>query len=217
MPHTLCLPTRLLAVLFAVVAFVGCSQFADSHPEQPIDYSHNQHVIDNEIPCMYCHQTVDRSAVATVPSVETCMNCHEFIATDSEEIMKVADYWNRHEPIPWNKVHDQPDFVHFTHERHVKYFMSCFTETEPDDWAACKLADVESSPIDPHENMEFAAQAETCAQCHGPVWEMTTAERVVPFNMGWCVDCHREAIDRAPEEEKPLVQARIMDCYTCHK
>ena len=54
-----------------------------------------------------------------------CMGCHTYVATDSPEIQKVAAIWESREPIPWVKVHDVPDFVHFTHKRHVAAGLAC--------------------------------------------------------------------------------------------
>jgi hypothetical protein len=53
------------------------------------------------------------------------MGCHESIATDRPEIQKVQQYWDEQKPIPWIKVHDVPDFVHFTHKRHIKAGLEC--------------------------------------------------------------------------------------------
>ncbi len=221
MPQLFCLPTRIVACLIAVVAFVGCSQFGDPHPEQPVDYSHKIHVADNQIACLYCHQTADESPVASVPSVGTCMNCHKAIpgATDAgkKDVEKVRAYWSNQQPIPWNKVHDEPDFVYFTHKRHVRYFMDCFMSKEPGEWESCKLKETAAPPVSPEEDKVFAAQTQTCAQCHGAVWEMGTAQRVEELNMGWCVSCHEKRIEQAPAEMQPVLHGRMLDCWTCHK
>jgi hypothetical protein len=39
----------------------------------------------------------------------------------------LVSYWETKEPIPWIKVHDLPDFVHFTHKRHVQADIECQT------------------------------------------------------------------------------------------
>jgi hypothetical protein len=38
---------------------------------------------------------------------------------------------------------------------------------------------------------------------------MTVATPQQPWNMGWCLDCHK---NRAPEKA-----AKLTDCVTCHK
>ena len=42
-------------------------------------------------------------------------------------IREVARYFENQEPIPWIKVHDLPDFVHFPHKRHVAAGVECQT------------------------------------------------------------------------------------------
>ena len=110
----------LLVGYFANAAF-----FPGTTPVQPIEFSHRIHAGDYEIPCMYCHTQARRSISAGVPSVNKCMGCHSAVATDSPLIREVARYFENNEPIPWIKVHDLPDFVHFTHKRHVAAGLEC--------------------------------------------------------------------------------------------
>ena len=98
---------------------------ADSSSEQPIAFSHKTHANDHQIHCQYCHPYADRSPVAGVPFVKTCMGCHELIATDKPEIEKLARFWEEEEPIEWMKIYDLPDFVRFTHKRHVRSGVQC--------------------------------------------------------------------------------------------
>ena len=184
----------LAALLVMALGFSGCDQMGDPHPDQPIFFSHATHAEQNQIPCLYCHYTADKSPVASVPSVETCMNCHAYIAQDHDEVVKLLDYWEAGDPIPWNKVHDQPDFVYFSHKEHVNYFMEQHGEAGT-----------------------FTAQRETCGECHGEVWTFDTGKRVEPLNMGWCLDCHKEQVEAAPEEEKSTRYAQLLDCWVCHK
>lgn len=94
-------------------------------PEQPIKFSHVTHVQINKMECQYCHWNVGKSEFATIPEVELCMGCHKLVKTDSPEIKKLTDYYNKGEPIPWVKVHVTPDFVKFSHKRHVAAGTSC--------------------------------------------------------------------------------------------
>jgi c(7)-type cytochrome triheme protein len=55
------------------------------------------------------------------------MGCHAVIGTESRAIQKVAGYWERGEPIPWNRVNDQPDFVFFSHQPHLGSGVNCET------------------------------------------------------------------------------------------
>lgn len=132
---------------------------------QPIEFPHNIHVKDNGINCMYCHTYARRSKVAGIPPTSKCMGCHKVIATDKPRIQKLTKYWMDKTPPPWKKVHDVPDFVHFTHEKHLK-----------------KMVFDREFPV---ENVK-----EVCAFCHGELENMTVANKVKPLNMGFCVGCH---------------------------
>lgn len=134
--------------------------------KQPIEFPHDIHADVNQINCMYCHTYARRSKVAGIPPTSKCMGCHSVIATDKERIKKLTEYWEKREPPKWKKVHDVPDFVHFTHEKHLKRFV--------------------------FDNPEMSVErvSEVCAFCHGDVKKMTVANKQKPLNMGFCVRCH---------------------------
>lgn len=95
-------------------------------PEQPIAFSHKLHVGDLKMECQFCHWTVSKAAFAAIPEMETCMGCHQQLVTkQSAELDKLKDYWNKGQPIPWEKVHVMPDHVKFNHKRHVKAGVTC--------------------------------------------------------------------------------------------
>ena len=133
---------------------------------QPIHFPHDTHAKINEINCMYCHTYARRSKVAGIPPTSKCMGCHSVIATDRDRIKKLTEYWENKEVPPWKKVHDVPDYVHFTHEKHLKRF------------------------VFDNEGMEVERVSEVCAFCHGEIKEMTVADKVKPLNMGFCQRCH---------------------------
>ncbi len=95
-------------------------------PEQPIAYSHQPHV-EAGMQCLYCHSSAMRSDIAGIPSVEKCMGCHAIIATDNEAVQALTGYWERGEPIPWNRVDKQPGFVYFSHQAHIGAGVNCET------------------------------------------------------------------------------------------
>ncbi len=133
---------------------------------QPIEFPHDVHTEENGINCLYCHTYARRSPVAGIPPSSKCMGCHTIIATDKPRIQKLTEYWENNEPILWNKVHDLPDFVHFTHEKHLQRF------------------------VFENEGMDVENVSEVCAFCHGDVKKRTVAKKVKPLNMGFCVRCH---------------------------
>jgi predicted CXXCH cytochrome family protein len=94
--------------------------------EQPIAFTHTRHVQDLGLDCNYCHSNARKGIHAGVPSTQVCMGCHALVdTTDRPELEKLKGYWERGETIPWAKVHDLPDYVYFSHKRHVTAGLDC--------------------------------------------------------------------------------------------
>jgi hypothetical protein len=112
-----------LAVLLAIFGFYP----HEAAPVQPINFSHKLHAGDYKIECAYCHINARRSVVAGVPSMQLCMGCHKNVAKEKPEIQKLIRLWEQRRPIEWIKVNDLPDFVYFTHKRHIAAEVACQT------------------------------------------------------------------------------------------
>ena len=190
-------------------------------PIQPIHYSHKIHAGANQIECKYCHSSARVSKHSGIPSLNVCMNCHEYIAEyngeeDLEngytrdfytnEIKKLyyAVGWDEEnqvytgntQPVKWVRIHNLPDFVYFNHAQHAQ------------------VANIE------------------CQTCHGPVEEMEIMYQYSPLTMGWCIDCHRESnVDKDNEyyqkvheelskkygvEKLTVAQLGGLECAKCH-
>lgn len=99
--------------------------------EQPIAFPHDLHAgPSNQIPCMYCHYSADRSVDAGIPAVQVCAGCHmptgaPLFRAESPEIQKLAAYWREQRPIPWVRIYDLPDHAHFPHMRHINAGLEC--------------------------------------------------------------------------------------------
>jgi hypothetical protein len=122
--------TAILALAVGTVAFtqsfdvpIGMTR----GPRQPINFSHQLHAGQLGMDCLYCHFGAEKSAIANIPPVSTCMGCHKLAVTDRPEIQKLAGYAARGEPIPWVQVHLLPDHVKFNHKRHIKAGVACET------------------------------------------------------------------------------------------
>lgn len=94
-------------------------------PEQPINFSHKIHAGTNQINCLYCHASAEKSKAASIPSVNVCMNCHKAVQegrspAGTAEIAKIVEAYNNNTPIKWVKIHNLPDHVYFNHSQHVK-------------------------------------------------------------------------------------------------
>lgn len=180
--------------LLAVVATSSCRPYIpDEGPEQPIAFYHSVHAGENAIPCMYCHQTADRSEDAGIPSVALCVGCHApgsqslpmdqaqlgFPLADStateerqlwnREATKLVEYWQRGEAIPWVRIHKVPEHAHFPHYPHVNAGVQCQT-------------------------------------CHGQVQEMEKVYQAASLRMGWCIQCHRGELPLSEQERASVMQ-----------
>ena len=135
---------RTRSVLFGIIAAAGLAATlviattafqatgADSpRSNQPIAFPHDLHSGVNQIPCMYCHYSADKSVDAGIPPVQVCVGCHlqstgvPWFRADSTGIRQLVAYWEQQIPIPWVRIYDLPDHVHFPHMRHVKAGVQC--------------------------------------------------------------------------------------------
>ena len=96
------------------------------------------------------------------------MNCHKSVWTKSPKLLPVRESYANGTPISWVKVHDLPDFVHFTHEKHLRRF------------------------VFKNEGMPVERVYEVCAFCHGDIKEETVARKTRPLTMGFCRQCHED-------------------------
>lgn len=161
--------------------------------EQPIPFTHHRHVTVLGMDCQYCHADARRSIHGGVPAVEVCMGCHQYVFTDSPQIQKIHTYWQEKEPIPWQKVHDLPDYVHFDHHRHVRGGVQC---------------------VECHGQVPLMGEwPEGDAERADVMW------REASLQMGWCLDCHgtHPSIDENYGDQADLRRAELKDCWTCHK
>jgi Class III cytochrome C family/Cytochrome c7 and related cytochrome c len=116
----------IVLILLAVRVEMVVSRKAPA-PAQPIAFNHKIHAGEYQIACEYCHIYAQRTAVAGIPSVERCMGCHKITAANNREVQKLKNYWDRKQPIRWNKVTAVPDFVYFEHWPHIRSKIFCQT------------------------------------------------------------------------------------------
>lgn len=142
-------------------------------PVQPIKFSHQLHAGVNQISCQYCHSGAFKSKNASIPSLNVCMNCHNYVQARekyngeiSPEIQKIYNaldynpdtkvYGPNQKPVEWIRIHNLPDLAYFNHAQHVK------------------VAGIQ------------------CQKCHGPIQNMEEVYQYAPLTMKWCINCHRE-------------------------
>jgi hypothetical protein len=121
----------VLATPFAAVAtamaFVRSDFYsrANATVDQPIPFSHEHHVGDIGLDCRYCHYSVEQADFAGIPDTRTCMTCHSQIWTDAPILEPVRASLRTGTPLRWNRVHDLPDYVYFSHRIHIAKGVGC--------------------------------------------------------------------------------------------
>ena len=94
----------LVEVAVANAKKIGNSQGYE--PDQPIAFSHKTHAGENKIDCRYCHFASERGRMAGIPPTQLCFNCHDQIAKNSPEIVKLREAIASNKPIEWVRVHE---------------------------------------------------------------------------------------------------------------
>lgn len=98
-------------------------------PEQPIEFPHNVHVAKKIACTEYCHESVTTGPVAGLPSVRTCMICHDAIATDRPRIQQITAMRAKGLDLAWQRVYGYPapSHVKFNHAPHIRAKVECAT------------------------------------------------------------------------------------------
>src|SRR5918999_1058044 len=194
----------LVGGLIGLLMVFGRSSYvtrAQEYIEQPVQFSHLHHVLDDGIDCRYCHTSVETSAFAGIPPTKTCMNCHSQIWADSPYLEPVRASYRDDRSLQWLKVHDLPDFAYFNHSVHVKKGVGCET---------CH-GRVDEMPL---MTQESSLQMEWCLDCHRAP-EKYVRPRGEIYTMGY-----------RPAEPQAVLGPRLVQAYginartscsTCHR
>lgn len=160
---------------------------------QPVPFSHEHHVGDLGIDCRHCHESVEKSAFAGIPSAEVCMGCHSEIWRDSPMLAPVRESFESGLAIKWTRVHDLPDFVFFNHAIHVHKGVAC---------ESCH-GRVDKMPL---MYRESSLQMSWCLDCHRhPDVKLRDSEAV--FSM-----------ETAPDDLASVKNAQSKtNCSYCHR
>jgi len=194
----------LVGGLIGLAMLLGRSSYvtrAQEYVEQPVQFSHLHHVLDDGIDCRYCHTSVETSSFAGIPPTKTCMNCHSQIWQSAPILEPVRASFREDRPMQWVRVHDLPDFVYFNHSIHVKKGMGCET---------CH-GRIDQMPLTKQQN---TLQMEWCINCHRNPQDYVRPREEV-FTMGY-------RPQKAQSELGPELVAKYnikpsTDCSTCHR
>ena len=194
----------LVGSLIGLAMLLGRSSYvtrAQEYVEQPVQFSHLHHVLDDGIDCRYCHTSVETSSFAGIPPTKTCMNCHSQIWQSAPILEPVRASFREDKPMTWIREHDLPDFVYFNHSIHVKKGMGCET---------CH-GRVDQMPLMQQVN---SLQMEWCLNCHRAP-EQFVRPRSEVFTMGY-----RPLKPQSEEGPRLIAEYKIKpstDCSTCHR
>lgn len=170
-------------------------------PVQPVPYSHALHVGELGLDCRFCHSSVERSAVASVPPTEVCMNCHHVVKRDSPLLAPILQSSSTGEPMQWVRVHKVPEYAYFNHSAHLGAGVGC------------------SSCHGPVHQMEVVRQVEPlsmawCLDCHrNPDNHLRQPDEIT--DMEWQPPANQLELAATLKEELNL--APPADCGGCHR
>lgn len=165
-------PHRLFLIgfgLFFLATFAIFSGEQGGSNPQPIAFNHARH-LESGMACTDCHAGVQTQARATLPTLATCMTCHETPLTESSEEEKIRALAAAGKELIWIQLSRVPPHVYFSHRRHVAVAkLDCATCHGP----------IEKATVPPRRPFQILTM-DTCTQCH----EKSRAGAD-------CNDCHR--------------------------
>ena len=109
--------TAILVILAFAQQLPQEPKYARPAPEQPLPFSHKTHAA--LLKCAECHPIPDPGDFATIPKTAKCMGCHVSVKKDSPHIEKLAAFDKEGKRVPWAPVYRIPDYVLFSHKKHV--------------------------------------------------------------------------------------------------
>ncbi len=103
--------------LLGSATYVGVSSVRPM-ARQPIAFNHAKHM-ENGLNCSDCHSGVQTQAKATLPTLDTCVGCHQTALTTSREEEKIRTIAASGRELDWVQLTQMPPHVFFSHRRHV--------------------------------------------------------------------------------------------------
>jgi hypothetical protein len=196
----------VLFAVFVVFTLMRSSWATKQHEvvEQPIQFSHAHHVGGVGLDCRYCHTSVEKSEFAGIPPTQTCMNCHSQIWANAPILEPVRASLRDGTNLTWNRVHDLPDFVYFSHQIHVKQGVGC---------ATCH-GDVDQMPLMVQDK---SLLMEWCIDCHrAPEQHLRPREEV--FNMAYEAPANQLELGLKLKADYGVAGVEhLTSCSVCHR
>ena len=187
-----------ILLLFAVGGYytingaVGLGRMKNYQPKQPIFYSHQVHAGTNQISCLYCHGGAQDSKQASIPSVNTCMNCHKainkyegpdkLVREDGTNVDGTAEIQKLYEYAGWNAT---------TKTYNADNDHNGIADgAKPIEWI--KVHNLPDHVYFNH-SQHIKVGKQQCQTCHGNIQQMPEVYQFAELSMGWCINCHRES------------------------
>lgn len=169
--------------------------------EQPLQFDHRHHTRDEGIDCRYCHNTVEKSAFASIPPTQLCMNCHSQVWNKSPYLDPIRKSFIENKPMVWNRVYKVPEFVYFNHAIHVNKGVGCVT---------CHGRVDQMAAVEKVTSLTMG----WCLECHrDPTRNIRPRDQIT--NMTWQPEGDPVEATRVLAAENE-VHTRI-SCTTCHR
>ncbi len=181
---------------------------AGYQPVQPVPFSHKLHAGELGVDCRFCHNGVEKSWFANLPSASTCMNCHSQVLKEDPRLQIVRDSAANNTPIPWVQVHKVPDYVYFNHSVHVTRGIGC---------VEChgRIDQMDEVKHDKSLSMSF------CLDCHkNPAAYIRPTDKVTDMIWQWSTNA-TEAAKLQDIHGKQMVRdmkvESLISCSACHR
>lgn len=182
----------------------------DQYIEQPVPFSHEHHVSGLGIDCRYCHTSAQTASTAGMPATNTCMSCHSQMWTQSDMLKPVRKSYRTGRPIQWERVHDLPDYVYFSHQVHTNNGIGC---------ESCH-GRVDQMPL---MRQQASLHMQWCLDCHrNPEKNLRPAAFIYAF--GYEKRLKDEGVTRTERlamgsrlvKEYGIQKGRLSNCSVCH-
>jgi hypothetical protein len=183
-------------------------------PVQPINYSHELHAGTYKINCLYCHSGADKGKQASIPSASTCMNCHMHVQAKKEDGKVSPEIQKIYNAVGWDAE---------------KRMYDPSKPKTPIKWV--RIHNLPDHAYFNHAQHVKIGKVE-CQACHGPIETMKVVSQQRSLQMGWCINCHREAnVDVANNDYYEKLHANLktegqasitvaqnggLECGKCH-
>lgn len=202
----LAIPILLAAVAGGLVWYAHSPAFTKVGVpiSQPVPFPHSVHVTAVGLNCRYCHDGVDQTSFADLPSAQTCWTCHSQIQPNAAALKPVRDSYTNGTPIQWNRVNSLPDYVYFNHQIHIAKGVGCET---------C------------HGRMDKVSTAvrakyfymTTCTECHWDPGKYLRPQANI-YTMGYTPSENQATLGpKLVKEYNLLSPVQLVNCSICHR